>query len=88
MNGDMTNQQQALTILSTLYRYASRGKLPTITKLSIDTGLEAENVTALLSALDRAGLVDAAWPRLTLAGLATAVAAGARTKSKSFSKAA
>ena len=85
----MTKEQRALRLLSTLYRYSSRGKLPTVTKLSIDTGFEANVVTGLLSALDRAGLVDAAWPRLTLAGLATAVAAGARPKSKSsFSKAA
>jgi DNA-binding IclR family transcriptional regulator len=84
----MTNTQRSLRLLTTLYRFANRGKLATITNICVETGLEAETVRELLAALDRAGLVDASWPRLTLSGLATAVAAGARTKSKSFSKAA
>ena len=84
----MTNHQTAIRLLVTLYRFASRGKLPTITKLSIDSGLSTASVTTLLVHLDRKGLVEADWPRITLPGLAIAVAAVAKTKSRSFSRAA
>jgi DNA-binding IclR family transcriptional regulator len=84
----MTNQHRAARILNALYHYASRGKRPTFARLAIDTGFEADEISRLLAALEGAGLVDASWPRLTLAGLATAVAAGARTQSKRFAKAA
>jgi DNA-binding IclR family transcriptional regulator len=84
----MTNHQRALGLLCTLHRYANRGKLPTVTKLSLDTGLSTATVEDLLAALDRAGLVDSEWPRLTLSGLAIAVAAARKTKSKSFASAA
>lgn len=84
----MTNPKAALDLLSTLYRFANRGKLATVTNISIDTGLSAEAVDGLLSDLDRAGLVDSEWPRLTLSGLAIAVAAARKTKSKSFASAA
>lgn len=84
----MTNHQTAIRLLVTLYRYASRGKIATITKLSIDCGLTAPETTALLSHLDRQGLVESSWPRLTLAGLGIAVAAGARAKSRAYSRAA
>ncbi|MGC4063718.1 MAG: hypothetical protein QM784_03570 [Polyangiaceae bacterium] len=84
----MTNHQTALRLLVTLYRFASRGKIPTITKLSIDTGLTTSEVNALLGHLDRKGLVESNWPRLTLAGLAVAVAAGSKTKSRTFPRAA
>lgn len=84
----MTNHQTALRLLVTLYRYASRSKSPTLTNLSIDTGLDTSEVSTLLAHLDRKGLVEASWPRLTLSGLAVAVAAGARTKSGSYSRAA
>jgi DNA-binding IclR family transcriptional regulator len=84
----MTNHQTAVRLLVTLYRCASRGRIPTITKLSIDTGLTTSEVTTLLVHLDRKGLVESSWPRLTLAGLAVAVAAGAKTKSRTFPRAA
>lgn len=84
----MTNHQTAIRLLVTLYRYASRGKIATITKLSIDCGLSCTEVSALLTHLDRQGLVEASWPRLTLSGLGVAVAAGARPKSRTYSRAA
>jgi DNA-binding IclR family transcriptional regulator len=84
----MTNHPQALRLLTTLHKYAARGKIVTMTRLSIDTGLPTTTVKSLLIWLDRAGLAEADWPRLTLSGLAIAVAAGARHKSRSYSRAA
>jgi DNA-binding IclR family transcriptional regulator len=84
----MTNHQTTLRLLVTLYRFATRGKIPTVTKLSIETGLTTNEVTSLLGHLDRKGLVESSWPRLTLAGLAVAVAAGARTKTRAYPRAA
>lgn len=82
----MTDQTLALRILLALYRSASRGRIPTESSLSAETGIALEPLLQLLAQLDRAGYVDAAQVRLTLPGLALAVAATPKTKSKAKSK--
>lgn len=82
----MTNETLALRILVALYRSASRGGIPTESSLCAETGIAIEPLLQLLAQLDRAGYVDAAQVRLTLPGLALAVAATPKTKIKAKSK--
>ncbi len=84
----MTKQNLALQILVALYRSASRGQFVTISSLSQRMDRDATELDALLGALDRAGYVDREQLRLTLSGLAVAVAAAKKPKAQSLARAA
>jgi hypothetical protein len=84
----MTKPSIALRVLVTLYRAASRGQIVTEGRLSRLAELEERALDSLLRKLDRAGFVDREQLRLTLPGLAVAVAASRKPKTRSLSKAA
>jgi DNA-binding IclR family transcriptional regulator len=84
----MTKQTRALRILVTLYRTASRGRFLALSNLSQLVDLEETVVKRLLVELDRAGYVDSEQLRLTLPGLAIAVAAAKRPNMRAFAQAA
>jgi hypothetical protein len=84
----MINQSIALRVLVTLYRAASRGQIVTETRLCRLTEIESSELVSLLRRLDRAGFVDREQLRLTLSGLAIAVAASRKPKTRTLSKAA
>jgi hypothetical protein len=84
----MTKQSLALCILVTLYRAASRGRCLTESTLSKLTSIDKAALEILLLELDRAAFVDREQLRLTLAGLAVAVAASKKPKIRSLAWAA
>jgi DNA-binding IclR family transcriptional regulator len=84
----MTKQSPAARILVAMYRAANVGRCLTESLLSQTTEIELTRLMRLLEELDRAGYVDRDNLRLTLAGLAIAVAVGARQKTKSYARAA
>jgi DNA-binding IclR family transcriptional regulator len=84
----MNKQSVALRILVTLYRSASRGRFPSELLLAEQAGVEPKVLSELLLALEQAGYVDSARLRLTLPGLAVAVAAGNRQNLRSLARAA
>jgi DNA-binding IclR family transcriptional regulator len=71
-----------------MYRAANLGRSLTESSLSQATELDLAQLERLLEDLDRAGYVDRDNLRLTLSGLAVAVATGARQRNKSYSRAA
>jgi len=84
----MTKQTLALHILVALYRSASRGNLLDESSLSHRIGQSGTVVSDLLVELDRAGYVDRSQLRLTLPGLAVAVAAAKKPEMRAFARAA
>lgn len=84
----MTKQNLALQILVALFRSASRGHFLTLSGLSQLIDRDPSEVDQLLCALDRAGYVDHGQLRLTLPGLAVAVAAAKKPKAHSLARAA
>lgn len=69
-------------LLHTLFSFARHGKKPTLVRLAAATELSHSTLVRSLAALRDAGLVQDRAPRLTLPGLALAVAIGRpRTRS-------
>jgi hypothetical protein len=84
MDGIMNDQTAAIRILIAMYRSSSRGRLLTRAALVELTALDEATLAHQLRALDNAGYVDGPRLRLTLTGLAVAVAAATkRATSKS-----
>lgn len=84
----MSKQTLALRILVTLYRAASRGRFLNESSVSRLVELDETTVFGLLVELDRAGYVDRSQLRLTLPGLAVAVAAAKKPEMRAFARAA
>lgn len=81
----MNDSMPVIRILIAMYRSSSRGRLLTRAALAELTAVEESTLVDLLGKLDRAGYVDARRIRLTLPGLAVAVAA-AKQRATSKSK--
>ena len=75
MDGDMNDKTLAIRILIAMYRSASRGRILTEATLAELTALEEVTLVEHLQRLDPAGYIDGPRLRLTLMGLAVAVAA-------------
>jgi hypothetical protein len=84
----MSKQTLALRILVTIYRAASRGRFLSESSVSDLVELDAATVAELLVELDHAGYVDRLQLRLTLPGLAIAVAAAKKPEMRAFARAA
>ncbi len=84
----MSKQTLALRILVTLYRAASRGRFLSEPSVSRLVELDEPTVSSLLVELDQAGYVDRSQLRLTLPGLAVAVAAAKKPEMRAFARAA
>lgn len=84
----MTHQTTAIRVLVILYRSASRGRFPTESELARQVGLDVSDLSPVLGSLDRSGLLDVAGLRLTLSGLAVAVAASKKQNIKPLARAA
>jgi DNA-binding IclR family transcriptional regulator len=65
-------------VLTALWRLAQRGRPANVAALAHESQLSPASVRRHLRALDAAGLVDGECRRLTLPGLALAVACSAR----------
>jgi DNA-binding IclR family transcriptional regulator len=70
----MTNHLQ-IEALQILLRLASHGRAANLRRVAAELGLSCVRTDRLLARLDCAGLVDAERVRLTMVGLALAVAA-------------
>jgi DNA-binding IclR family transcriptional regulator len=84
----MTKQHLAMHILVALYRTASLGQFPSESRLSELIGADRAALSELLQKLDHEGLLDRTQLRLTLPGLALAVAATRKTKIRALARAA
>jgi len=84
----MSKQTIAMRLLVTMYRTVSRGHFLTISSLSALVERDAAEVDQLLQALEQAGYVDRTQLRLTLPGLALAVAAAKKPEARSCARAA
>ena len=69
----MTDAHLIRLVLHYLYTLAQRTEPASVGRIASDLGLKRAVVARILLTLDRAGLVDCARVRLTLAGLALAV---------------
>ncbi|HEY5955872.1 MAG TPA: hypothetical protein VIV60_04935 [Polyangiaceae bacterium] len=84
----MSKQTLGIRILVSLYRAASRASSLTEERLSHLTAIEPAVLDRLLTQLDREGYVDRAGLRLTLEGLAVAVAASKKQTKRNVARAA
>ncbi len=72
----------AQLLLESLLHCAEQAKKPSLVELQQGLGLSAADLSSLLGALDRGGWVDAERRRLTLSGLAVAVAGRAARRTR------
>lgn len=71
----MTEQTLAIRVLVSMYRSANHGRILTLATLQESVATDKACLLNQLKQLDRAGYIDASRLRLTLSGLAVAVAA-------------
>ena len=69
----MTDTHLIRLVLRHLFNLAQDTEMASVGRIAADLGLQRHAVAQALLSLDRAGLVDCARVRLTLAGLAVAV---------------